>query len=326
MSTPETAGEYDITGAVDLHVHCGPEGIPRRFDAVSLARHVEQSGLAGAVLKSHMAATTSWAQMAHELTGIRLHGSVVLNHYVGGINPAAVRGALGPSADDEPYLKVVWLPTVHAAAHLTARHHEGEQYDIPPEWCGGAVSSLAQPIHEVEPINVLATGLLDEVLRLAADHDLVLATGHAGRDEVFYVMERARALGVKKVIVTHPCYDPPALNLSELKELAAAGAYIELSFILVDMGLVSLAETAAIFRAVGASRAILSTDVGQVDRVSPAEGLARLGARAARRGNFARGHRYRDEAQPPVPGVVSLHGTRPCPVPCHSPGAPRQNR
>jgi hypothetical protein len=279
MSTPETAGEYDITGAVDLHVHCGPEGIPRRFDAVSLARHVGQSGLAGAVLKSHMAATTSWAQMAHELTGIRLHGSVVLNHYVGGINPAAVRGALGPSADGEPYLKVVWLPTVHAAAHLTARHHEGEQYDIPPEWCGGAVSSLAQPIHEVEPINVLATGLrppLDEVLRLAADHDLVLATGHAGRDEVFYVMERARALGVKKVIVTHPCYDPPALNLSELKELAAAGAYIELSFILVDMGLVSLAETAAIFRAVGASRAILSTDVGQVDRVSPAEGLRKL--------------------------------------------------
>ena len=125
---------------------------------------------------------------------------------------------------------------------------------------------------------MLATGLLDEVLRLVADHDLVLATGHAGRDEVFYVMERARALGVKKVIVTHPCYDPPALNLSELKELAAAGAYIELSFILVDMGLVSLAETAAIFRAVGASRAILSTDVGQVDRVSPAEGLARLGA------------------------------------------------
>ena len=71
---------------------------------------------------------------------------------------------------------------------------------------------------------MLATGLrppLDEVLRLTADHDLVLATGHAGRDEVFYVMERARALGVKKVIVTHPCYDPPALSVSELTELAA---------------------------------------------------------------------------------------------------------
>ena len=283
MSTSETVSDsdFDVTGAVDLHVHCGPEGVPRRFDAVSLARHVEQSGLGGAVLKSHMAATGSWAQMAHDVTGIRLHGSVVLNHYVGGINPAAVRGALGPSAGGEPYLKVVWLPTVHAAAHLTARHHEGEQYDIPPEWCGGSVSSLARPISEVEPINVLATGLrpaLDDVLRLAADHNLVLATGHAGRDEVFYVMERANALGVRKVIVTHPCYDPPAIGVPELAELASAGAYIELSFILVDMGLVSFAETAAIFRQVGASRTILSTDVGQVDRVAPAEGLAKLGA------------------------------------------------
>ena len=278
MSAP---ADFDVTGAVDLHVHCGPEGIPRRFDAISLARHVERTGLAGAVLKSHMTATGSWVQMAHDVTGIRLHGSVVLNHYVGGINPAAVRGALGPAAGGEPCLKVVWLPTVHAAAHLTARHHEGERYDIPPEWCGGAVSGLAQPIHQVEPINVLATGLrprLDEVLRLAADHDLVLATGHAGRDEVFYVMERAGALGVRKLIITHPCYDPPALSATELAELAAAGAYIELSYILVDLGLVSFAETAAIFRQVGASQTILSTDVGQVDRASPAEGLAKLGA------------------------------------------------
>ncbi len=281
MSPSVTDMKYDVTGAVDLHVHCGPEGIPRRFDAVSLARHVQESGLAGAVLKSHMAATGSWAQMAYDVTGVRLHGSVVLNHYVGGINPAAVRGALGPALDGEPCLKVVWLPTVHAAAHLAARHHEGERYDIPPEWCGGAVSSLARPIHQVEPINVLATGLrpaLDDVLRLVADHDLTLATGHAGRDEVFYVMERADVLGVRKVIITHPCYDPPALDVRELAELSAAGAYIELSYILVDLGLVSFADTAAIFRETGANRTILSTDVGQLDRVSPAEGLHNLAA------------------------------------------------
>ncbi len=282
MSPSNVVGNknFDVAGAVDLHVHCGPEGIPRRFDAVSLARHIEQSGLGSAVLKSHIAATGSWAQMAHELTGIRLHGSVVLNHYVGGINPEAVRGALGPSEAGEPYLKVVWLPTVHAAAHLTARHHEGEQYDIPPEWCGGTISNLARPTRKVEPIDVLATALrppLDDVLRLVADHNLILATGHAGRDEVFYVMERAEALGVRKVIITHPCYDPPALSVSELTELAAAGAYIELSFILVDMGLVSIVDTASIFNQIGARQTILSTDVGQVDRVGPAEGLTTLG-------------------------------------------------
>lgn len=276
-----TGADFDVGGAVDLHVHCGPEGIPRRYDAVSLALHACESGLAGVVVKSHMAATGSWAQMAHQVTGFRLHGSVTLNHYVGGVNPAAVRGALGPSEDGEPYLKVVWLPTVHAAAHLTARHGEGERYDIPPEWCGGSVSPMAQPLHQVEPIHVLAPGwrpLLDEVMRIAAGEGLTLATGHVGRDEVFHVMERARALGVEKVVVTHPCYDPPALDVGDLRELAGAGAYVELSYVLVDMGAVSFADTAAVFRQVGADRVVLSTDLGQVDRMSPAEGLGRLAA------------------------------------------------
>ena len=279
MSTSETVGnrEYDVAEAVDLHVHCGPEGIPRRFDAVSLARHVEQSGLGGAVLKSHMTATASWAQMAHDLTGVRLHGSVVLNRYLGGINPAAVRGALGPSADGEAYLKVVWLPTVHAAAHLTARHHEASNTTSRPS--GGRPVSSLPSTRQVGPSTCSTPPApLDEILRIVADNDLVLATGHAGRDEVFYVMERADALGVRKVIVTHPCYDPPAIGVSELAELAAAGAFIELSFILVDMGLVSFEDTAAILRRVGRDRTILSTDVGQVDRVAPAEGLAKLGA------------------------------------------------
>jgi hypothetical protein len=273
--------QFDVTGAIDLHVHCGPEGIPRRFDAVSLAEHVQQSRLGGVVLKSHITSTSNWAEMAHRLTGTRLYGSIVLNHYLGGINPMAVRGALGPATEGIPYLKVVWLPTIHAAAHLKARHHEGEAYDIPPEWCGGVVSNLAQPIAQVEPINVLAPGLqqsLDDVLRLVAQYDLILATGHVGRAEVFHTVERAFELGVRKIIVTHPCYDPPALDNEDLRTLAASGAYVELSYILINLGMVTLGETAEIMRRVGAVHTILSTDMGQVDRETPAEGLAKFGA------------------------------------------------
>jgi len=281
QSRKEPPPQFDVGGAIDLHVHCGPEGIPRRFDAVSLAEHVRSSGLGGVVLKSHATSTSNWAEIAYRLTGTRLYGSIVLNHYVGGINPMAVRGALGPAHGGVPYLKVVWLPTVHAAAHLTARHHEGETYDIPPEWCGGKVSNLAQPIDQVESINVLAPELqqrLDDVLRLVAQHDLVLATGHVGREEVFHVVQRAQDLGVQKIIVTHPCYDPPALGIQDLKALAASGAYVELSYILLDLGIVTFSQTADIMRGVGAARTVLSTDVGQIDRVSPAEGLAKLGS------------------------------------------------
>jgi hypothetical protein len=264
-------------GATDLHVHSGPEGIPRRFDAVQLAEHVAQSGLRSLVLKSHFTMTSDWAQMAHRLTGVRLFGSVTLNHHVGGINPLAVRAALGPRDAGGPFLKVVWLPTVHAAAHLAARQAHGDEHDIPAEWAGGVLPDAAERISDLRPISLLdpaVDGPLDEVLGLIAKHDLVLATGHVGRDEVFRLMDRARRAGVRKIMITHPAHDPPGLSLAEMQALAAAGAYIELAYILLDMGSVSGKDTARTFRAVGADRIVLTTDVGQVDRMTPAEGLA----------------------------------------------------
>jgi hypothetical protein len=274
-------------GATDLHVHSGPEGIPRRFDAVQLAEHVAVSGLRSLVLKSHFTMTSDWAQMAHRLTGVRLFGSVTLNHHVGGINPLAVRAALGPRDADGPFLKVVWLPTVHAAAHLAARRAHGDEHDIPAEWAGGVLPDAAERISDVRPISLLDPSVdpaLDAVLGLIAKHDLVLATGHVGRDEVFFLMERARRAGVRRIVVTHPAHDPPGLSLAEMQALAAGGAYIELSYILLDIGTVSAEETARAFRAVGAARIVLTTDFGQVDRMTPAEGLARFATALADEG------------------------------------------
>jgi Family of unknown function (DUF6282) len=268
-------------GATDLHVHCGPEGIPRRFDAVQLAEHVAQSGLRSLVMKSHFTMTSDWAQMAHRLTGVRLFGSVTLNHHVGGINPLAVRAALGPRDASGPFLKVVWLPTIHAAAHLVARSARGDEHDIPAEWAGGILPDVAERISDVPPISLFDPSVhqaLDAVLRLIAQHDLVLATGHVGRDEVFFLMERAQRVGIRRIVVTHPAHDPPGLSLGDMQALAAAGAFIELSYILLDMGSVTVKETARTFREVGAARIVLTTDFGQVDRMTPAEGLARFGA------------------------------------------------
>ncbi len=274
-------------GATDLHVHCGPEGIPRRFDAVQLAEHVAQSGLRSLVMKSHFTMTSDWAQMAHRLTGVRLFGSVTLNHHVGGINPLAVRAALGPRDESGPFLKVVWLPTVHAAAHLAARRAHGDEHDIPAEWAGGILPDVAERISDVPPISLFdpsITQALDAVLHLIAQHDLVLATGHVGRDEVFFLMERAQRAGVRRIVVTHPAHDPPGLSLGDMQAAAAAGAFIELSYILLDMGSVTVKETARTFREVGATQIVLTTDFGQVDRMTPAEGLARFGAALADEG------------------------------------------
>lgn len=267
---------HPIAGAIDLHVHCGPEGIPRRYDPVSLATHVRESPLDSAVIKSHVINTSNWAEIAHRLTGVHLYGSIVLNHYVGGINPMAVRGALGPSHDGDPYLKVVWLPTVHAASHVAAYKDRGEVYDIPPEWSGGIVSPLALPMDNVEPIDLLAPEALkplDDVLELVAEYGLILATGHAGRDEIFFVVERAKARGVDRFVITHPTMDPPGLEMPDLEALANMGAFIELCYVGLSHG-DDLSTMTDLIDRVGPSRVILTTDLGQVDTVPPAEGLA----------------------------------------------------
>jgi hypothetical protein len=266
-------------GTVDVHVHCGPEGIVRRYDPVQIARHAAEVGLRSMVLKSHFTGTSGWAEIAHRLTGVRLYGSVTLNHHVGGINPFAVRAALGPADAAGSYLKVVWLPTVHAAAHLAAMRARGERHDVPPEWSGGVLSRVAERLEAVPPISVLADavqGPLDDVLRLIAAHRLVLATGHVGRDEVFHVVRRARALGVERIVVTHAQSDPPGLAPGDHEVLAAAGASLELTYVTLDMGRVSAPDTANLIRRVGARHIVLSSDLGQVDRPSPGEGLARF--------------------------------------------------
>lgn len=276
----EAAIDYSAVGASDLHVHCGPEGIPRRFDAVQLADHVAASRLSSLVLKSHFTSTSDWAQIAHRITGVRLGGSVTLNHHVGGINPMAVRAALGPADERGRFLKVVWLPTVHAAAHLAARQKEGEEYDVPPEWAGGVLPAIARPIDSVPPISLLSNEVqrpLEEILGLIAEHRLVLATGHVGRDEVFYVVERARAAGVDRIVATHVLYDPPMLGLADMQALAARGVYIELTYVMVEMGVVSVPDVATVLEKVGAARVVLTTDLGQVNRPSPADGLAQFG-------------------------------------------------
>ena len=245
-----------------------------------MARHVKQSGLRSVVMKSHFVETSGWAQLAYGETGVRLCGSVTLNHYVGGINPMAVLGALGPRDEQGSFLKVVWLPTVHAASHLCAHCSAGDTHDIPAEWAGGVLSAVARPIDTIPRISVVAPETqtaLKEVLDIIAEHKLILATGHVGRDEVYHLVDLAKRAGVEKIVVTHAQYAQPNLQYSDMVSLAALGAYIELCYVLIDMNLVTAADTAKAFREVGASRVVLSTDVGQVNRPAPADALRQFG-------------------------------------------------
>ena len=84
-----------LDGAVDLHVHSYPCVFQRRVDDRQAAQAAADAGMAAIVLKCHHESTVSRAYLLQrEFPNLKIFGGVVLNQFVGGINPAAAEVAL----------------------------------------------------------------------------------------------------------------------------------------------------------------------------------------------------------------------------------------
>jgi hypothetical protein len=218
----------------------------------------------GIVLKNHVANTADRAALVMKVVpGIEVWGGIVLNNAVGGINPAAVEwmhrmyGGRG---------KVVWLPTFEADKHVkTLVSKDAKGIEVAP---GGKV-----------------TPQMEEILKIIARENLVLATGHVHPYEVIAVTRRARELGVKNIVVTHAFTNIPGLTMEEGKQVAAMGAMLEICFLQFMVGpsapmewmrhwTVTDAKTVAeAIQAVGAKSLIISSDLGQTGNMIHPDGL-----------------------------------------------------
>ena len=266
----ETAWEA-IQGAYDLQVHVAPDVIERRIDDVDLAKDFLGHGLRGFVLKSHYIPTAERAKVvARAVPGIESYGAIALNHSVGGLNPVAVEIA-GRSGN-----KIVWFPTVDAA-NETAGRLDGGQEKL-PFWAKIqreiAAAGITRP-----PLTVLdSDGKISEDARqcldLIAKHDMILATGHLGRHEIFPLVRVAGEIGVKKIVVTHAEFPSQNLTGEEQAELAQMGAIIEHCFTTYHTNKAPWQAVFANIRKAGVERAMLSTDLGQATNPPVAEGFA----------------------------------------------------
>ena len=74
----------------------GALNFQRQFDAIQAAQIAKIYGMRGLVLKEHTTETGSWAYLVSQVVpGIEVFGGIVLNRYVGGMNPAAVEAIVG---------------------------------------------------------------------------------------------------------------------------------------------------------------------------------------------------------------------------------------
>src|ERR1700675_2898606 len=198
-----------LQGAYDLQVHVAPDVIERRIDDIDLAKEFLAHGLKGFVLKSHYFPTAERAKVVTKaVPGIHAFGAITLNHSVGGLNPVAVELA-GRSGT-----KIVWMPTVDAA-NETAGRPDGTKAKL-PFWAKIQLELAATGINP-PPMTVLdADGSLSSaartVLELIHKYDMILATGHLGRKEIFALVKTAKEIGLRKVIVTHAEFPSQSLT------------------------------------------------------------------------------------------------------------------
>lgn len=255
--TPRPKGHggelIDMRGAVDLHQHTWPDLFPRLVDDLELVLAAREVGMRAIVLKCHAENSVSRAYLVQRLVpDVLVFGGIVLNSYVGGLNPAAVEATLKLGG------KIVWMPTIDAAYH--AEKHGGTGgYDAQT---GGRVSA--------EGIAVLAEdgSLLPEVqeiLRLIAEHGAALATAHISPREILTLVPAARAAGIEKVLLTHPYFKVPSLDIDTVEELARMGAMPEFCYCTISPAWRYAAPelVAETIKRVGAANCLLVSDAGQ---------------------------------------------------------------
>lgn len=254
----------EMAGAFDLHVHAYPSLFPRLSDDLDLAESYRAAGFGGFLLKGHHESTASRAYLLGRLfPELHICGGVVLNRFAGGLNPAAVEASLRTGG------RAVWMPSIDAHGHALAHGQTGGY-----EAQSAGLAGHAQGISIVDEAGVVRDAVY-EILDLIKVADAMLATSHLSAPEIRALVPLALERGVRKVVITHPFFKVPSLDLETLAELAQRGAYAEFAYTTVSpmWRYARLDQVRAAIARLGAERCLLVSDGGQRHNPAPPEGL-----------------------------------------------------
>jgi len=247
-----------MTGAIDAHCHSGPGLFGRIGTSIDIARQAAAYGMRAIVLKNHQGITSDRATLVDQVVpDISVYGGVVLNQYVGGINPYAVEAAIRLGA------KIVWMPTQWAQHHIDV--YGATEYKHMKQ-ISSAVKLPVKGISILDDKGQLTTET-KQVLEIIKQAGVAVATSHLSKDEIRLLVREAKEMGIDKIIITH-------ITLSELwkwsiqeqKELVENGATLEhvALYCMENRGLLSPKEVANQINGVGYRNVMISSDCGQL--------------------------------------------------------------
>jgi len=242
---------FDLTGLIDMHIHSAPDVQSRFANDIEIANQAKQAGMFAVLIKSHVTMTADRAKIAEETVGgIRIFGGLVLNEWVGGLNPAAVEVAINMGARE------IWMPT-HSAAHVVEQ--KGKI---------GGITILNEDSKVCPDVY--------EILDLTRDAEIILATGHISPKESAALVKVSKLRRHPKILITHPEASFIRMPLEMQRKLKADGAFFERCFVDTTQLMnceVSIDEIAHHIRCIGVESTVLSTDFGQIGNPSPVDGF-----------------------------------------------------
>jgi hypothetical protein len=259
-----------LRGSIDMHLHSGPDVFPCRVDALEAAKQARQVGMRAIVIKNHSYPTTPLALAVGQLVPeVAVFGSICLDYDIGGLSADALEKHAAMGA------KVVWMPTFSSTNSRAAMRKLG--IDLR----GDGFSIIDAKSKLVPEVN--------DVLEIVKKHKMVLASGHISPKEGFALVERAREIGIEKIVITHPSdseFVEQAYTLGELQRISQLGAFIEQTIVslLPTEFCHDPQERVTMIKAIGAEHCIMSTDLGQYWNLPPAEGMRFLMAILIRNG------------------------------------------
>jgi hypothetical protein len=250
-----------IKQSIDMHMHIGPEIIPRKYNIKQLANE-EVGNIGGFVLKNHFYPTTPFIRQLGGKKDLKIYGSVTLNNFVGGLNPEAITSTAMLTKDPI----VVWLPTINAENFLAK-----SSFEIAPEWINRNEYN-SRRAKNTKPVKI-SVNQLKEILIIIKKVNAVLATGHISWQETVKVVNIALELNLNRIIITHPIYQKIDMPINIQKELARMGCYIEHCYSMFSIDRIGICRIVEQIKGVGPDSIILSSDVGQTFSYKPSKAL-----------------------------------------------------
>ena len=244
-----------LEGSYDLHVHTAPDVSARKCSDIELAHRLVQAGMKGCVIKSHYFETATRAALLREqFPDLEVFGGIALNRSVGGMNPYAIERLVQVGG------KFVWFPTMDALHYQRYQHRNDQAADL------GAFLSIWDKDYNLLPE-------VRMVLELAAEHDLIICTGHISSVEGLALLAEGARLGVTKMIVTHADNPANQYTIKQQKEAVQLGAFIEHCYFTTYYGRTPIADIVQQIQSVGTQNVLLSTDFGQISSPYSDEGM-----------------------------------------------------